>query len=122
MFSRIWKGADRRQFPRREATIEVELEIEIYGFEGESRPFFASGKTINISRGGVLACLDVPISRGSVCKLFFRQIGDRVRPHHVAGRVIRLRESGGDFLIAVRFDEPLAHLEVRENVAVSAGA
>jgi len=122
MFSRLWKEADRRRFPRQDAALEVELEIEIYGFEGESRPFFASGKTLNISRDGVLACLDVPVSRGSVCKLFFRQTGDQIRPHHVAGRVARLSRSGDDFVIAIRFDEPLARLEITEKVAVAVGA
>jgi len=122
MFSRIWKGAERRRFPRQEAVLEVEFEIEIYGFEGESRPFFASGKTVNISRTGVLAHLDVPIARGSVCKLFFRRTGDQVRPHHVAGRVARLSDSGDDFLIAVHFDEPLARLEVTDKATVAADA
>jgi hypothetical protein len=122
MFSRIWKGVERRRFPREEAALEVELEIEIYGFEGESRPFFASGKTVNISRDGVLARLDLPVARGSVCKLFFRQPGDQVRPHHVAGRVARLSQCGDDFLIAVRFDEPLARLEITEKVAGAARA
>lgn len=122
MFRRIWKRVDRRRFSRQEAALEVELEIEIYGFEGQARPFFASGKTINISRDGVLARLDVPLARGSVCKLFFRQTGDQVRPHHVAGRVARLSRSGEDFLIAVRFDEPLTRLEVAEKVTVATRA
>lgn len=122
MLSRIWKGVDPRRFLRQEAALEIELEIEIYGFEDESRPFFTSGKTINISRDGVLARLDVPLSRGSVCKLFFRQTGDQVRPHHVAGRVVRLARSGEDFLVAVRFDEPLTRLEVAEKVTVAAPA
>ena len=112
MFSRIWKGVERRKFPRQEAALDMELEIEIYGFEGESRPFFASGKTINISRSGVLARLDVPVQQGSVCKLFFSRTGDQVRPHHVAGRVARMTASADEYLIAVEFDEPLAHLEV----------
>ncbi len=122
MFSKIWKGSDRRVFPRQEAALEVELEIEIYGFEGNSRPFFASGKTINISRSGVLARLDVPVTRGSVCKLFFSRTGDQVRPHHVAGRVARMTPSGKEFLIAVEFDEPLARLEIAEQVQVTASA
>ena len=112
MFSRIWKGVERRKFPRQEAALDMELEIEIYGFEGESRPFFASGKTINISRSGVLARLDVPVQQGSVCKLFFSRTGDQVRPHHVAGRVARMTASADEYLIAVEFDEPLAHLGV----------
>ena len=120
MLSAIWKGVDRRRAQRQEAALEVELEIEVYGFEGASRPFFASGKTINISRNGVLTCFDVPISRGSVCKLFFRQTGDQIRPHHVAGRVARMSRSCDDFLIAVRFDEPLARLEVTEKAAARA--
>ncbi len=122
MFSKIWRGADRRRFPRQEATLPLELAIEVYGFEGESRPFFASGTTINISRSGVLAFVDVPIARGSVCKLFFSKTGDQVRPHHVAGRVTRLSEADDGFVVAVQFDAPLARLEVVEHAAVTASA
>ena len=122
MFSSIWKGKNRREFHREGAVLEVELEIEIYGFQGDSRPFFASGKTLNISRSGVLARLDVPVLRGSVCKLFFSRTGDQVRPHHVAGRVARMTKSGNEFLIAVQFDEPLARLEVTESAKVAASA
>ncbi len=112
MLNRILGGIDRRRFPREEAALAVEFEIEVYGFESNSRPFFASGKTINISRSGVLAQLDVPATRGSVCKLFFRHAGDQLRPQHVAGRVVRLRECGNEFLVAVEFDAPLAVLEI----------
>jgi hypothetical protein len=120
MFSRLWKGMERRRFSRQPATLEVEFEIEIYGFENEARPFFASGKTVNISRSGVLARLDVPILRGAVCKLFFRGTDEQVRPHHVAGRVARLSEDGSDFLIAVEFDEPLTRLEIAPATTVEA--
>jgi hypothetical protein len=122
MFSRILSRPDRRKFSRHEASFAVEFELEVYGFEDESRPFFASGKTVNLSRSGLLARLDLPVTHGSICKLFFRHTGEQVRPQHVAGRVVRLRESGDEFLIAVEFDEPLAHIEVDQTVDIAAGA
>jgi hypothetical protein len=122
MFSRILSRRDRRRFPRHEATFAVEFELEVYGFEDGSRPFFASGKTVNLSRSGLLARLDLPVAHGSVCKLFFRHTGEQVRPRHVSGRVVRLRESGDDFLLAVEFDEPLAGIEVDQTVDLAAGA
>ena len=122
MFSRFFGGAERRRFPRHEAALPIEFEIEVYGFEGDSRPFFASGKTVNISRSGVLARLDVPAPKGSVCKLFFRHAGDQVRPQHVAGRVVRLQEESNEFLVAVEFDAPLATLDVAAPVSTTTTA
>ena len=93
--------------------------MELYGFEDESHPFFASGRTLNLSRSGALTLVDLPVARGSVCKIFFRHADDVIRPHHVAGRVLRAREVRDGFEIAIEFDEPLAHLR-QEEAAVRA--
>jgi len=119
MFRKIWKGADRRRHRRLEAAVELEVQVEMYGFEGESTPFFATGRTINISRGGVYAALDAPVGIGSVCKVFFRGADDRVAPAHVQGKVLRCEEREGGFRIAVEFDEPLERLQVPEAARVT---
>ena len=110
MLRRLWRGPERRSFERREIALEIELEVELYGFEDESRPFFASGRTLNLSRSGALTRVDLPVAPGSVCKIFFRHADDVVRPHHTAGRVLRAAEVSGGFEIAIEFDEPLIRL------------
>lgn len=122
MFRKLWQGADRRRYPRQEAFLELTIQVEMYGFDGDSRPFFASGRTLNVSRGGVYAELDAPVAEGSVCKIFFRDDGHRVRPKHVAARVLRCEERDGRFRIAVEFDEPLLELDSRQAAATPAGA
>lgn len=121
---RLWSGPDQRRYDRHEATLEIELEIqvEIYGFETESHPFFASGETLNISLSGLLAYLDAPVSSGSVCSIFFRNAGHQVRPCLLAGRVLRCDARADGFVIAVTFDEPLLHLAAETPSQVTIGA
>lgn len=118
----LWRGTDRRSHRRLEASFELRVEVELYGFEDEVRPFFASGKTINVSRGGLLAVLDAPVSAGSVCNIFFRDAGDQLRPHHVTGQVVRSFEEEGEFHVGVQFDEPLLRLEVDRIQEAGVGA
>lgn len=119
MFRKLWSGQDRRRFPRTEAALDLSIEVEMYGFD-DNRPFFASGRTIDISRGGLFAVLDAPIAAGSVCKLFFHDAGAHVRPSHLAARVLRCREEGNRFLIAVEFDVPLLALRAGAGEEVAA--
>ena len=60
MLNRLWRGPERRILQRRGIALEIALEVELYGFENESRPFFASGHTINLSRSGALTRVDLP--------------------------------------------------------------
>lgn len=122
MFRKFWKGPERREHPRFDAALELAIQVEMYGFEGDSTPFFASGRTLNVSRGGVYTCVDAPVAEGSVCKLFFRDADAQVRPSHVSGRVLRCSERDGAFHIAVEFDEPLLELSVAQPEASAAGA
>jgi hypothetical protein len=115
MLRKWWQGPERRKFPRLEAAIELSVRVELYGFEDASMPFFASGSTRNVSRGGLLAALDAPVSEGSICKVFLHDAADQVRPHHVAGRVVRCEEDGEKFLVAVEFDHPLTRLQVERS-------
>lgn len=123
MLERLWKGPERRQHRRFEAEIDLSIQVEMYGFEEDARPFFASGQTANISQGGVYALVDAPIAEGSVCKLFFRDAEAHVRPSHVAGRVVRceaLEDDDETFGIAVSFDAPM--LEIVAEPKAVAGA
>lgn len=117
MIERIWQGPERRRHPRHEACFSLAVGVEVYGFEAASRPFFARGTSCNISLGGVLARLDAPVSPGSVCNVFFRRVGERIRPHHLAARVLHCRREGDEYLVGIAFDEPLAKLDVSGLVA-----
>lgn len=112
MFRRWWRGPDRRKFPRLEAAIELSVRVEVYGFAEESLPFFASGATRNVSRGGLLASLDAPVAECSICRIFLHDAADQIRPRHVGGRVVRCEERGDEFLVAVEFDQPLTRLQI----------
>lgn len=122
MFRRLWKGPERRAHPRFEAALDLSIQVEMYGFAGDCDPFFASGTTLNVSRGGVFASVDAPVAEGSVCKIFFRDAGAQVRPSHAAGRVLRCSEEDGLFYIAVQFDEPLLELTPERPAMSSAEA
>ena len=114
MLPKLWTGQERRRFRRHEVAIEIDIEVEIYGFASGATPFFAAGKTVNISRSGILAHLDAPVTRGAVCNVFFREALQDVRPQQVSGKVTRCAEWHGVFIVAVEFDAPLERLGVAD--------
>lgn len=116
MLRQIWKGPERRAHRRLEAAVEVAVRVEMYGFEG-ARPFFATGITLNAGRGGVLATFDVPVTKGSVCNVYFRDADVRIEPSRVQGRVVRCEEHAAGFLVAIAFETPLTRLELAQSEA-----
>lgn len=118
-----WQGKERRRHPRHEAALELSIEVELYGFHGDVEPFFASGLTVNISRGGLLACVDAPVTDGSVCKVFFHDTAGQVQPRHVAALVVRCSErEDGTFLVAAEFEQPLSRLRIERPVSAAGHA
>lgn len=116
-----WHGKERRRHPRVDAALPIAIEVELYGFRGDVDPFFASGETLNISLGGLLACVDTPVLVDSVCKVFFHDSSGQVHPRHTAARVIRCDERGdGLFVVAAEFETPLSRLKVEQRVTVAA--
>ena len=101
---------DRRAYPRVDAAFDLRLNVEV-GAAG-SRP--ALGKTVNVSRGGLLAAVDRRVPLGCRCAIQFEgaEAEDRISPMHVSGRVLRLTPRATDFLVAVMFDTPLEALNV----------
>ena len=100
---------ERRAHGRDATDLGVHVEVEIYGFENRARPFFSSGTATGVGRGGMLARLDAPLRRGAVCKVFFRDVGVRVRPRHIDGRVVRCDETDDGFMVAIAFANQLLH-------------
>ena len=101
---------NRRSFPRVDAAFNLRLNVEV-GAAG-SKP--AVGKTVNVSRGGILATVDRRVSIRSHCRIQFdgAEAEDRINPREVYGVVIRVTPRRNDFLVAIMFDEPLDTLKV----------
>ncbi len=122
MIPKLWGGEERRAFPRHEATLEVHIQVEVYGFDAAARPFFCRGTTTNISRSGLLGRVNAPVTVGAICKLFFHDPSIELHPHNVCGRVTRCAERDGAFDVSVEFDQPLSELRSPDMVAVVAVA
>lgn len=106
-----WKGKDRRKAERKDLAYKVQLQVEVYGEQG-SRPFYATGETVNISLVGCLALVDDRIAPGARCTVKFVEPDERVKPAWVRGVVVRSeREDEGEYQVAVEFDDPLVVLE-----------
>lgn len=122
MSQQPWGGEERRTFPRENATLDVHIQVEVYGFDSEARPFFCRGTTTNISRSGLLGQVNAPLNVGAICKLFFHNPSLELQPRNVCGRVTRCNERNGVFVVSVEFDEPLSELCSADMVAVVAVA
>lgn len=117
-----WDGEERRTFAREDATVEIHIQVEVYGFDSDARPFFCRGTTTNISRSGLLGQVGAPVNVGAVCKLFFHNPSLELYPGNVCGRVTRCNERDGAFVVSIEFDEPLSELCSPDMVAVVAVA
>ena len=106
------KGRERRAYPRLLEVFAIKLGVELR--TGGSTP--ASGSTINISRGGLLAAVDARMSLNARCDVRFLDSEDRVSPTETTGVVCRISLHGDDFLVAIEFDEPLEYLKVAPTI------
>ena len=122
MNRKLWGGDERRTFPREVETLDVHIQVEVYGFDAKSRPFFCRGTTTNISRSGFLGRVNAPVNVGAICKLFFHNPSVELHPRNVCGRVTRCIERDGAFDVSVEFDEVLSELRGADMVAVVAVA
>ena len=57
-----------------------------------------------------------------MCSVFFRGVGDDLRPHHVTGKVVRAEAVGSRVHAAIEFDEPLLRLRGDRLVKVAVNA
>lgn len=106
-----WEGRERRAAERKDLAYKVKLHVEVYGEDG-TRPFYATGVTVNVSLVGCLAVVDDRIAAGARCTVKFVEPDDRVKPAWVRGVVVRAdRQDEGQYSVAVEFDDPLVVLE-----------
>jgi len=104
----------------------LEVAIELFGYQRDSVPFgvgrarntaqkiHSVGRTVNLSVSGLLARVADVVPYGSNCLVRFVNAGDGVRPELRWGVVVRCSElESGKYEIAVHFDNPLEHLDVK---------
>jgi hypothetical protein len=104
--------ADRRTTERFSASYGVRFEID--GYTQSMNPFFATGTTLNISRGGLMARVDRPLPLGVNCTILFDE-HDVVEPSRdVAGKVVRSDRGTTGCFVAIEFDVPLERVVLAE--------
>jgi hypothetical protein len=93
----MYEGAERREYPRREVALPVEIESVI---DGGFAPA-GSGTTMNISPAGALIKTSIFLAEGTVVRL---RISGEFRAVRTLARVVRValvRDQG--FQVAVNF-------------------
>ena len=109
--SEPWTGAEQRVYPRYELSCPVRLDLYITGGDSPRRVLQTNGKTINVSRGGMLAGIERAIPVDSCCLVHFLHTDELyVRPKHQWGTTIRVGAVGEGCQLAIKFDEPLEFL------------
>jgi len=119
-------GPERRIDERCSVGGLLEVAIELFGYQRDSVPFgvgralntaqkfHSVGRTVNLSVSGLLARVADVVPDGSNCLVRFVNAGDGVRPELRWGVVVRCSElESGKYEIAVHFDNPLEHLDVK---------
>ena len=101
-------GSERRRYPRHDAAIPVQLEVEVAPKDAET----TKGTTINVSKGGMLVRLSDSLGVGSRCLIRFIGAEERISPQTTVGTVIRETAGREDFAIAFAFEIELALLSV----------
>lgn len=92
-------GPERRVHPRLEVVVPVEIDVGVYGVT-------TVGQSVNLSRGGVLACVADAIEVGERCTVRFPKPGFR-SDSIMSGTVVRAQRIDDGNLIALQFDHEL---------------
>jgi hypothetical protein len=100
-------GQDRRSFTRTPVPRSRGLTVRLHGFDESGQRIDAIGIPVNLSRGGVLARTDVPLSADRPCLGHFSGAGGGIVPEYAPGRIIRLGQEADQFLVALEFNPPL---------------
>jgi len=90
--------SERRRTPRQSATMQIRL----FGYDSDGKPFYGDGETLNISATGALLSLQLPASEGATLFLINSATGKLSEC-----RIVRTRCSTGFSLeVAVAFVSP----------------
>lgn len=103
---------ERRQHPRFDATVPVVLRVELHGYDADHARFEANGRTVNMSRGGLLARIDRTLPAGTRCLAHFPDATGMLGRTIVFGEVRRCTGLGERWEVAVVFDTPLVEIDI----------
>ena len=91
---------ERRGAARR----DLQLGIEIYGYDGELSLIHAYGTTQDVSASGLYACVDVDLPVGARAVVAVRPSHPALEPSILRGKVVRCCEEDSGFGLAIHFD------------------
>lgn len=104
MATEKWDGVERRRFERFKMNLYVELQV----VEPGGPPKRQNGRTVNLSRGGVLLSVGREPRKNARCRVIFKSSEGYVSPDQMLGRVVYTGPGEGrDFRVAIEFDKPL---------------
>lgn len=91
---------ERRSAERR----DMELDVEIYGYDGQLSLIHAYGTTKDVSASGLLASVDIDLPVGSRAVVAVQPSGSSLEPSILRGRVVRCHPKAGGYGLAIHFD------------------
>lgn len=94
------ESAERRGATRR----DLQLGIEIYGYDCDLSLIHAYGTTRNFSTSGLYAFVDVDLPLGSRAVVAVRPTHPALEPSILRGKVVRCAEHTNDYGLAIHFD------------------
>jgi hypothetical protein len=89
---------------RRAARRDLQLGIEIYGYDGELSLIHAYGTTQDVSASGLYAFVDIDLPVGARAVVAVRPSHPALEPSILRGKVVRCCEENNGFGLAIHFD------------------
>ncbi len=91
---------ERRGAARR----DLQLGIEIYGYDGELSLIHAYGTTQDVSASGLYAFVDIDLPVGARAVVAVRPSHPSLEPSILRGKVVRCSEQANGYGLAIHFD------------------
>lgn len=91
---------ERRSAARR----QLQLGIEVYGYDGELSLIHAYGTTQNVSASGLFAFVDVDLPIGSRAVVAVSPSHPALEPSILRGKVVRCARQANGYGLAIHFD------------------
>jgi len=83
---------------------DLQLGIEIYGYDGDLSLIHAYGTTQDVSASGLYAFVDIDLPIGSRAVVAVRPSHPALEPSILRGKVVRCSESANGYGLAIHFD------------------
>ena len=102
---------NRRAYQRLPAHYQIQLEPEHRARRQHVVGLPLNGRTVNVSRGGLLATIDQGVLRHGRYLIRFLEAGGAIQPAVTWGAVRRSRARNRGWEIGIEFDDPLEDIE-----------